>query len=279
MTLNCRGKLVDLSTPKIMGIINATPDSFYSKSRVASSDDLKIRIEQMIVDGVDIIDIGAYSSRPNAEHVSQNEELKRLLPLVEFIKKEYPSLLVSIDTFRAKVANECIQIGADLINDILGWQIEDELLEVIANKEVPYILMHMRGTPETMMQYTQYEHLTNELLLYFSKGIQKAKQAGVNDVIIDPGFGFSKTLEQNYQLLNHLEGLNSLEVPMLIGISRKSMIYKALNSSADSALNGTTALHMIALSKGANILRVHDVKEAVECVKLHEQLSNSSPLK
>lgn len=279
MTLNCRGKLVDLSTPKIMGIINATPDSFYSKSRVASSDDLKIRIEQMIVDGVDIIDIGAYSSRPNAEHVSQSEELKRLLPLVEFIKKEYPSLLVSIDTFRAKVADECIQIGADLINDISGGQIEDELLEVIANKEVPYILMHMRGTPQTMMQYTQYEHLTNELLLYFSKGIQKAKQAGVNDVIIDPGFGFSKTLEQNYQLLNQLEGLNSLEVPMLIGISRKSMIYKALNSSADSALNGTTALHMIALSKGANILRVHDVKEAVECVKLHELLSNSSSLK
>lgn len=277
MTLNCRGRLVDLSTPKIMGIINATPDSFYSKSRVATSDDLKIRIEQMIEDGVDIIDIGAYSSRPNAEHISQEEELNRLLPLVEFIKKEYPNLLVSIDTFRAKVADECIQRGADIINDISGGQIEDELLEVIANKEVPYILMHMRGTPQTMMQYTQYEHLANELLLYFSKGIQKAKKAGIKDVIIDPGFGFSKTLEQNYQLLNNLELLNSLEAPLLIGISRKSMISKALNTTAENSLNGTTALHMIALSKGAKILRVHDVKEAVECVKLHQLLNSSNP--
>lgn len=277
MTLNCRGRLVDLSTPKIMGIINATPDSFYSKSRVATSDDLKIRIEQMIEDGVDIIDIGAYSSRPNAEHISQEEELNRLLPLVEFIKKEYPNLLVSIDTFRAKVADECIQRGADIINDISGGQIEDELLEVIANKEVPYILMHMRGTPQTMMQYTQYEHLANELLLYFSKGIQKAKKAGIKDVIIDPGFGFSKTLEQNYQLLNNLELLNSLEAPLLIGISRKSMISKALNTTAEKSLNGTTALHMIALSKGAKILRVHDVKEAVECVKLHQLLNSSNP--
>jgi len=277
MTLNCRGRLVDLCTPKIMGIINATPDSFYSKSRVATSNDLKIRIEQMIEDGVDIIDIGAYSSRPNAEHISQEEELNRLLPLVEFIKKEYPNLLVSIDTFRAKVADECIQRGADLINDISGGQIEDELLEVIANKEVPYILMHMRGTPQTMMQYTQYEHLANELLLYFSKGIQKAKKAGIKDVIIDPGFGFSKTLEQNYQLLNNLELLNSLEAPLLIGISRKSMISKALNTTAEKSLNGTTALHMIALSKGAKILRVHDVKEAVECVKLHQLLNSSNP--
>jgi len=277
MTLNCRGRLVDLCTPKIMGIINATPDSFYSKSRVATSDDLKIRIEQMIEDGVDIIDIGAYSSRPNAEHISQEEELNRLLPLVEFIKKEYPNLLVSIDTFRAKVADECIQRGAELINDISGGQIEDELLEVIANKEVPYILMHMRGTPQTMMQYTQYEHLANELLLYFSKGIQKAKKAGIKDVIIDPGFGFSKTLEQNYQLLNNLELLNSLEAPLLIGISRKSMISKALNTTAEKSLNGTTALHMIALSKGAKILRVHDVKEAVECVKLHQLLNSSNP--
>jgi len=260
-----------------MGIINATPDSFYSKSRVATSDDLKIRIEQMIEDGVDIIDIGAYSSRPNAEHISQEEELNRLLPLVEFIKKEYPNLLVSIDTFRAKVADECIQRGADLINDISGGQIEDELLEVIANKEVPYILMHMRGTPQTMMQYTQYEHLANEVLLYFSKGIQKAKKAGIKDVIIDPGFGFSKTLEQNYQLLNNLELLNSLEAPLLIGISRKSMISKALNTTAEKSLNGTTALHMIALSKGAKILRVHDVKEAVECVKLHQLLNSSNP--
>jgi dihydropteroate synthase len=258
-----------------MGIVNATPDSFYSESRVASTDDLKRRVVQMIDDGVDIIDVGAYSSRPNAEHISETEELIRILPIVEFIKSEFPKLLISIDTFRAKVADECIQRGADIINDISGGQIDDGLLEVIANKEVPYILMHMKGTPQTMMEDTHYNHLTNDLLLYFSQGINKAKKAGIKDVIIDPGFGFSKTQEQNYKLMNQLDLLNALEVPMLVGISRKSMIFKALDSSAAKALNGTTALHMIALSKGANILRVHDVKEAVECVKLYQLLNNS----
>lgn len=275
MTLNCRGTHIDLSTPKIMGIVNATPDSFYSESRVASTDDLKRRVAQMIDDGVDIIDVGAYSSRPNAEHISETEELNRILPIVEFIKSEFPKLLISIDTFRAKVADECIQRGADIINDISGGQIDDGLLEVIANKEVPYILMHMKGTPQTMMEDTHYNHLTNDLLLYFSQGINKAKKAGIKDVIIDPGFGFSKTQEQNYKLMNQLDLLNALEVPMLVGISRKSMIFKALDSSAAKALNGTTALHMIALSKGANILRVHDVKEAVECVKLYQLLNIS----
>jgi dihydropteroate synthase len=258
-----------------MGIVNATPDSFYSESRVASTDDLKRRVVQMIDDGVDIIDVGAYSSRPNAEHISETEELIRILPIVEFIKSEFPKLLISIDTFRAKVADECIQRGADIINDISGGQIDDGLLEVIANKEVPYILMHMKGTPQTMMEDTHYNHLTNDLLLYFSQGINKAKKAGIKDVIIDPGFGFSKTQEQNYKLMNQLDLLNALEVPMLVGLSRKSMIFKALDSSAAKALNGTTALHMIALSKGANILRVHDVKEAVECVKLYQLLNNS----
>jgi dihydropteroate synthase len=258
-----------------MGIVNATPDSFYSESRVASTDDLKRRVVQMIDDGVDIIDVGAYSSRPNAEHISETEELNRILPIVEFIKSEFPKLLISIDTFRAKVADECIQRGADIINDISGGQIDDGLLEVIANKEVPYILMHMKGTPQTMMEDTHYNHLTNDLLLYFSQGINKAKKAGIKDVIIDPGFGFSKTQEQNYKLMNQLDLLNALEVPMLVGLSRKSMIFKALDSSAAKALNGTTALHMIALSKGANILRVHDVKEAVECVKLYQLLNNS----
>jgi len=272
MTLNCRGRLVDLSTPKIMGIINATPDSFYSKSRVATSDDLKIRIEQMIEDGVDIIDIGAYSSRPNAEHISQEEELNRLLPLVEFIKKEYPNLLVSIDTFRAKVADECIQRGAELINDISGGQIEDELLEVIANKEVPYILMHMRGTPQTMQNLTHYDHLVTEIFSYFSERIQLAKQHQIMDVVIDPGFGFAKTLSQNYELLGKLEFFQNLNCPILCGVSRKSMIYKTLNCLPKEALNGTTALNMVALMNGANILRVHDVKEAMECVKLFNQL-------
>lgn len=275
MTLNCRGTLIDLSSPKIMGIINATPDSFYSKSRVDSISKLKIRIEEMITQGVDIIDIGAYSSRPNADHISEEEELNRLIPVVEFIRKEFPNILVSIDTFRAKIAGECIQRGIHIINDISGGQIDQELVKVVAQYDVPYIIMHMLGTPQTMMLHTSYQHLMNELLYYFTERINKAKAAGIKDVIIDPGFGFSKTLEQNYQLMNQLELLQATEAPMLIGISRKSIIYKALNTTPEKASNGTTALHMIALSKGANILRVHDVKEAVECVKLHQLLKES----
>jgi len=275
MTLNCRGTLVDLTTPKVMAIVNATPDSFFEQSRVKSIDQFKKKIDQMITEGADIIDIGAYSSRPNAEHISEEQELNRLLPLIDFIRTYFPDVLVSVDTFRAEVAKEVLERGVHMINDISGGQLDEQLLRVVARYRVPYILMHMRGTPQTMMKNTTYDHLSSDLIHYFNTNISKAKQAGIIDIIIDPGFGFSKTLEQNYQLLNQVEQLNALDTPMLIGVSRKSMIYKALDITPNEALNGTTALHMIALSKGAQLLRVHDVKPAVECIKLYQLLKNS----
>jgi len=275
MTLNCRGTLVDLTTPKVMAIVNATPDSFFEQSRVKSIDQFKKKIDQMITEGADIIDIGAYSSRPNAEHISEEQELNRLLPLIDFIRTYFPDVLVSVDTFRAEVAKEVLERGVHMINDISGGQLDEQLLRVVARYRVPYILMHMRGTPQTMMKNTTYDHLSSDLIHYFTTNISKAKQAGIIDIIIDPGFGFSKTIEQNYQLLNQVEQLNALDTPMLIGVSRKSMIYKALDITPNEALNGTTALHMIALSKGAQLLRVHDVKPAVECIKLYQLLKNS----
>jgi len=275
MTLNCRGTLVDLTTPKVMAIVNATPDSFFEQSRVKSIDQFKKKIDQMITEGADIIDIGAYSSRPNAEHISEEQELNRLLPLIDFIRTYFPDVLVSVDTYRAEVAKEVLERGVHMINDISGGQLDEQLLRVVARYRVPYILMHMRGTPQTMMKNTTYDHLSSDLIHYFTTNISKAKQAGIIDIIIDPGFGFSKTLEQNYQLLNQVEQLNALDTPMLIGVSRKSMIYKALDITHNEALNGTTALHMIALSKGAQLLRVHDVKPAVECIKLYQLLKNS----
>ena len=275
MTLNCRGTLVDLTTPKVMAIVNATPDSFFEQSRVKSIDQFKKKIDQMITEGADIIDIGAYSSRPNAEHISEEQELNRLLPLIDFIRTYFPDVLVSVDTYRAEVAKEVLERGVHMINDISGGQLDEQLLRVVARYRVPYILMHMRGTPQTMMKNTTYDHLSSDLIHYFTTNISKAKQAGIIDIIIDPGFGFSKTIEQNYQLLNQVEQLNALDTPMLIGVSRKSMIYKALDITPNEALNGTTALHMIALSKGAQLLRVHDVKPAVECIKLYQLLKNS----
>jgi len=275
MTLNCRGTLVDLTTPKVMAIVNATPDSFFEQSRVKSIDQFKKKIDQMITEGADIIDIGAYSSRPNAEHISEEQELNRLLPLIDFIRTYFPDVLVSVDTYRAEVAKEVLERGVHMINDISGGQLDEQLLRVVASYRVPYILMHMRGTPQTMMKNTTYDHLSSDLIHYFTTNISKAKQAGIIDIIIDPGFGFSKTIEQNYQLLNQVEQLNALDTPMLIGVSRKSMIYKALDITPNEALNGTTALHMIALSKGAQLLRVHDVKPAVECIKLYQLLKNS----
>ena len=275
MTLNCRGTLVDLTTPKVMAIVNATPDSFFEQSRVKSIDQFKKKIDQMITEGADIIDIGAYSSRPNAEHISEEQELNRLLPLIDFIRTYFPDVLVSVDTYRAEVAKEVLERGIHMINDISGGQLDEQLLRVVARYRVPYILMHMIGTPQTMMKNTTYDHLSSDLIHYFTTNISKAKQAGIIDIIIDPGFGFSKTIEQNYQLLNQVEQLNALDTPMLIGVSRKSMIYKALDITPNEALNGTTALHMIALSKGAQLLRVHDVKPAVECIKLYQLLKNS----
>ena len=272
MTINCKGHLIDLKTPKVMGILNVTPDSFFDGGKFKDATNALNQVEKMLVQGASFIDIGAYSSRPGAAEVSEELELKRITPIVELILKHFPEALVSIDTFRGKVAKECIGLGAGLINDISAGLRDDTLLDTVANLGVPYIMMHMRGTPQTMQKLTDYNYLLMDIIHFFSERLAQAKAIGIHDVIIDPGFGFAKNLEQNFELLNQLEALHILNLPILVGISRKSMIYKLLETDAKNALNGTTALHMVALRKGANILRAHDVKEALECVKLHEQL-------
>ncbi|APY11813.1 dihydropteroate synthase [Seonamhaeicola sp. S2-3] len=273
MTINCKGKLIDLSSPKVMGILNITPDSFYDGGKFNNKKDIIKQVEKMLHEGATFIDIGAYSSRPGADFVSETEELKRILPIVKLVLKHFPNTLISIDTFRSEVAKQCIKSGAALINDISGGKLDKNMLQTVAKLQVPYIMMHMRGTPKTMQEQTDYNDLTKEVLLYFSKRIALAKSLGLIDIIIDPGFGFAKTLEQNYELLNNLELFKMIEKPILVGVSRKSMIYKLLNNTAKDALNGSTVLNTIALQKGASILRVHDVKEAMECIKLNSMLS------
>ncbi|MBD3582929.1 dihydropteroate synthase [Flavobacterium selenitireducens] len=273
MTINCKGTLVDLSHPKVMGILNITPDSFFDGGQYKSDGQVLRRAEKILSDGASFIDIGGYSSRPGADFVSEEEEIARLLPAIEIVLKEFPEALLSIDTFRSAVATACINRGAAIVNDISGGWLDDRMLETVAGLQVPYIAMHMRGTPATMQQFTQYEDLVREVMHYFSERVFQARQLGLNDIIIDPGFGFSKTLSQNYELLHKLEAFQFLELPVLVGISRKSMIYKLLETKAEEALNGTTVLNTIALSKGASILRVHDVKEAVECVRIVSQFS------
>jgi dihydropteroate synthase len=255
-----------------MGILNVTPDSFYDGGRFRNTSSVMRQVDQMLEEGATFIDIGAYSSKPNADDVSQAEELQRILPVVELIIKNFPEILLSIDTFRSDVAKQCIDAGASIINDISAGHLDKNMLKTVAKLQVPYVMMHMRGTPKTMQQKTNYDNLLNEILFYFSERIAKARALGIIDLVIDPGFGFAKSLEQNYELLNKLELLKMTDLPILVGLSRKSMIYKTLNSSAENALNGTTALNTIALQKGANILRVHDVKEAMECIKLTQQL-------
>lgn len=272
MTINCKGTLIDLTAPKVMGILNLTPDSFYDGGKYKNEQNILQQVEKMLSEGATFIDMGAYSSRPGAEHVPEEEELKRLLPIVELILKNFPETLVSIDTFRSKVASECLQRGAAMINDISAGNLDAEMFSTVSKYQVPYIMMHLKGTPQSMQKKAIYDDLIKDLRFYFSKKIDQATQLKINDVIIDPGFGFAKTTEQNYTLLNHLDLFKTFEVPLLIGLSRKSMIYKVLESSPSEALNGTTALHSIVLLKGANILRVHDVKEARECVKLIEAL-------
>ncbi len=274
MTLNCKGALIDLQIPKIMGILNITPDSFYDGGKYKDHKSILVQVEKMISEGATFIDIGANSTRPGAIAVSETEELNRLIPIVELLLKNFPELLLSIDTFRSKVAEESLHTGAAMINDISAGKRDDHMLPIIAKFKVPFVMMHMRGTPKTMQQQTQYTHLLKEVLQYFSERVAKATSMGINDLIIDPGFGFAKTLEQNYELLRQLEGFKTLGHPILAGLSRKSMIYKALGSDAQNALNGTTALNMYALQKGATILRVHDVKEARECVQLIQQLAS-----
>lgn len=272
MTINCKGRLVDLVQPKVMGILNITPNSFYAESRVSEESVILERAEKMLKEGATFIDIGGYSSRPDAEEVSEEKELKRLIPAIEALAQNFPEILISADTFRSKVAHESILAGAAMINDISAGQLDKNMMLVVARHQVPYIMMHMRGTPKTMKKLTDYKDITKEVLFYFSEKIKAARQLGINDLIIDPGFGFAKTLEQNFELFSKMELLKNTGLPMLVGISRKSMIYKSLNVSPQEALNGTSVLNSLALTKGASILRVHDVKEAVECVKLYAQV-------
>ncbi len=275
MTINCRGNLVDLSVPKVMGILNATPNSFYDGGKHADEKSILNQVGKMLSEGATFIDIGAYSSKPSAEFVSENEEIERLIPVVESVLGHFPQALISVDTFRANVAKAAIEEGASIINDISAGNLDENMLQTVAELQVPYIMMHMKGNPQTMQSLAQYENITKEMLLYFSEKIAKARSLGINDLIIDPGFGFAKTLEQNFEVMDNLELFQMLELPLLVGVSRKSMIYKTLETQADLALNGTTVLNTIALQKGANILRVHDVKEAVECIKLNSKLRKS----
>nr|WP_315152301.1 dihydropteroate synthase [uncultured Flavobacterium sp.] len=273
MTINCKGQLIDLSTPKVMGILNITPNSFFDGGKYKNENELLERVQKMLNEGADFIDVGAYSSKPNAEFVSEEEEISRIIPVVNLVQKHFPEIILSIDTFRAGVAKICIENGAAIINDISAGELDDKMLETIAKYQIPYIMMHMKGTPQTMQTFTQYDDIIKEMLFYFSERIAAARALGINDLIVDPGFGFAKTLEQNYEVMKKMELFQMLELPLLVGISRKSMIYKALETNAESALNGTTFLNTIALTKGAKILRVHDVKEAVECVRLFNKLN------
>ena len=269
--INCKGELICFDTPKVMGILNITPDSFYAQSRTTPAEVLR-KAEQMLEEGATFVDIGGYSSRPNAQEVSPQEELQRVVPVVEALVKHFPDIRISVDTFRAEVARESLEAGACIINDISAGQIDPAIWEVVAHYQVPYIAMHMRGTPQTMQTYTEYDKLTKDILYYFSEVKDKARQLRINDLIVDPGFGFSKTLAQNYELMQQLALFKALECPILVGISRKSMIYKLLDTTPEAALNGTTVLNTFALLHGADILRVHDVKEAVECVKIVREL-------
>ncbi len=255
-----------------MGILNLTPDSFYDGGRFKDDAPILKQVERMLNEGATFIDMGAFSSRPGAEHVVEDEELKRLLPIVELILENFPETLISIDTFRSKVASESLQRGAAMINNISAGNLDSDMFATIAEHQVPYIMMHLKGTPQSMQKKAVYDDLMKDLRFYFSVKVNEATEHKIKDVIIDPGFGFAKTTEQNYTLLNHLDLFKTFEVPLLIGLSRKSMIYKVLKSSPAEALNGTTALHTVALLRGANILRVHDVKEARECVELVEAL-------
>lgn len=273
-TLNINGNLVSLDSPKVMGILNVTPDSFYSGSRTESLNQALQKAEQMVNEGAFILDVGGYSTRPGAEDISIREELDRVIPVIEAIGKEFPETLTSIDTFRSTVAKEAVDSGAAIINDVSGGNLDPLMFETVAATKVVYILMHMCGTPATMQSITDYEHLTIDISRELQTKIEQLKGLGMVDIIVDPGFGFAKTINQNYEILRNLGYFKRLKLPLLAGLSRKSMIYKTLDIMPEEALNGTTALNMVALQNGASILRVHDVKAAVETVKLFEALSN-----
>ncbi len=274
--ININGELLDLSTPLVMGILNVTPDSFYSGSRKQTETDIVNRCRQILDEGGRIIDIGGQSTTPTSTLLTAKEELERLEPALAIIRREFPDVILSVDTFYSEVAKVTVEkYGVNIINDISGGQIDENMFETVARLNVPYILMHMRGTPQTMQQFTHYDNFIQDILYYFSEKMAKLNLLGVNDIIIDPGFGFSKTIDQNYQLMAYLKYFNTFDVPILAGISRKSMIYKFLGCTAQESLNGTSVLNTVALLSGAHILRVHDVKEAAECVKITTKISNS----
>ena len=273
--INVNGRLIDLSEPQVMGILNVTPDSFYAGSRMETEKDIINRLHQITSEGASILDIGAYSSRQDAEHISTEEEMNRLRTGLDLVRKHQPEAVVSVDTFRADVAKMCVEeFGAAMINDISAGQLDAAMFGTIAQLGVPYIIMHMQGTPQNMQMNPHYDNLLKEVFLYFAERVQKLRNLGVKDIIIDPGFGFGKTLEHNYELMNHLDEFRLFELPLLVGISRKSMIYKLLGTTPEEALNGTTVLNTLALMKGANILRVHDVNAAKEAVTLVEKMKS-----
>lgn len=273
MTINCNGNLIDLNSPKVMGILNCTPDSFFDGGKYKNENEILSQVEKMLSEDATFIDLGAYSSKPNAAFVSEEEETNRLLPIVDLLVKHFPDILLSIDTFRASVAEKAIQSGAVIINDISAGSLDQNMFSTVARLQVPYIMMHMKGTPQTMQTLTQYQNICKEMRYYFSEKVAQARQLGINDLIIDPGFGFAKTTEQNFEVLQKLELFQTLNLPLLAGISRKSMIYKTLEITPQESLNGTSILNTIALQKGAKILRVHDVKEAVQCIELVQKVS------
>lgn len=275
MTINCKGVLIDLSRPKVMGILNVTPNSFFDGGKYADESTILNQVKKMLQEGATFIDLGAYSSKPNADYVSEEEELQRLIPIVELLVREFPEIILSIDTFRSQVAEIAITAGAAMINDISAGNLDEGMLETVAKLQVPYSMMHMNGTPKTMQTLTNYEDIIKEMMLYFARKINEARSLGINDLIVDPGYGFAKTTEQNFEVMHKSALFQHLNVPILAGLSRKSMIYKTLGITAKDALNGTTVLNTLALTKGANILRVHDVKEAMEAIHLFEVFENN----
>lgn len=270
-SINCLGNLIDLTSPRVMGVLNLTPDSFYDGGKYKSDMQILSQVEKMLLEGATFIDLGAYSSRPGASHVSLEEERSRLLPTLKLILKEFDKALVSVDTFRSEIARESIEEGASIVNDISAGHLDPEMFETIAQLQVPYIIMHMKGNPQNMKSQAQYENLLNEIIYYFSERVFELRKLGVNDIIIDPGYGFSKTLDQNYELLGKSELLGNLGLPVLTGISRKSMLYKLIGTGPEDALAATVAAHVIALLKGTQILRVHDVKEAMQAIQIVEK--------
>ncbi len=275
--INVNGSLLDLSQPRVMGILNVTPDSFYAGSRTQTGVEIARRVKQIVSEGAAIIDIGAYSSRPNADNVSAREEMERLRMGLKILFEIQPDAVVSVDTFRADVARMCVEeYGVAIINDIAAGEMDANMFHTVAALNVPYIMMHMQGTPQSMQQHPHYDNLLKEVFLYFARKVQQLRDLGVKDIILDPGFGFGKTMEHNYELLSHLEEFRIFELPLLVGVSRKSMIYRLLDITPQEALNGTTVLDTICLLKGADILRVHDVKEAVETVRIVQAMRNNS---